>query len=300
MPGRGADDAIAKAAAQGEGEARTRATAIQALAARNAQGALPALMKYAGESDPVVSRAACAALGKLGGDNELEGLARLALKVQTPGADEALQAVASRTHDKTAAARRLLALTQPAEPRQLAVLFETLAVLGGSEAMNAVSKYASGTNDQVKDAAIRALANWPEFGATQPLLVIAADPNASQVHSVLAIQAVVRLVKASDKEPAAARLAAAQAAMNAAKRDQEKKQVVSAFASVPEAKAAEAIKALLSDPSLKREAALAGITLAESLVKTDKPAAQGLVQAIKDANVSDDLNRKAEAVLGQR
>jgi len=119
------------------------------------------------------------------------------------------------------------------------------------------------------------------------------------VHSVLAIQAVVRLVKASDKEPAAARLEAAQAAMIAAKRDEEKKLVLSAFASVPDAKAAEAIKPLLSDPNLKREAGLAGMTLGETLLKTDKPAAQGLVQAIKQANISEDLNRKAEVMLAK-
>jgi len=295
MPGRDVGAAIAKAASQGD--ARTRATAIQALAARNDASALPALMKYAGESDSTVSRAAFAALGKLGGDSELEGLARLALKGQTPGADQVLQEVASRARDKAAASQRLLALTRGAEPQQLPMLFETLTILGGSEAMNAVAKYASGPNEQVKDAAIRALANWPDFGATQPLLVIAADPNTSRVHSVLAIQAIVRLVKTSDKEPAAARLKAAQAAMNACNRDQEKKLVVSAFASVPDAQAAEAIKALLSDPNLKREAGLAGITLAEALSKKDKPTAQTLAQAIKEANVSEDLNRKAEAML---
>jgi hypothetical protein len=48
---------------------------------------------------------------------------------------------------------------------------------------------------------------------------------------------------------------------------------------------------------LKREAGLAGITLAEALSKKDKPAAQALAQAIKEANVSEDLNRKAEAML---
>jgi HEAT repeat protein len=295
MPGRDAGPAIANAASQGE--ARTRATAIQALAARNDTSVLPALMKYAGESDSTVSHAAFAALGKLGGDSELEGLAKLALKGQTPGAGQVLQEVASRAHDKAAAAQRLLALTRGAEPQQLPMLFETLTILGGTEAMNAVAKYASGTNEQVKDAAIRALASWPDFGATQPLLVIAADPNTSRVHSVLAIQAIVRLVKASDKEPAAARVQAAQAAMNACNRDQEKKLVVSAFASVPDAQAAEAIKALLRDPNLKREAGLAGITLAEALSKKDKPAAQALAQAIKEANVSEDLNRKAEAML---
>ena len=88
--------------------------------------------------------------------------------------------------------------------------------------------------------------------------------------------------------------------MKSAKRDEEKKLLLSAFAAVPDAKAAEAIKGFLSDPNLKIEAGLAGVTLAETLRKTDKPAARSLAQAIKDAKVSEDLTRKADAVLKKK
>ena len=167
---------------------------------------------------------------------------------KTPGAAAALQAVASRAKDKSAAAQKIIALTQTAAPQQLAPLFEVLALLGGKEALAAVSSSAGSSNEEVKDAAIRALANWPDFPATNALLVIASDPHAKRVHNVLAVQAVARLVKSSDKEPAAARLKAALAAMNLATRDEEKKLLLSALASVPDRKAAEAIKPFLSVP----------------------------------------------------
>ena len=96
----------------GEGDAESRAVAINALAARNDQSAAPALLNYAGESDPEVSAAACAALAKLGTDNELEGLIRLVLAGKTPCATAALQAVASRATDKSAAAQKVIAQTQ--------------------------------------------------------------------------------------------------------------------------------------------------------------------------------------------
>ena len=159
------------------------------------RSAAPALLKYAGESDPEVSAAACAALARVGTDNELEGLIQLVLAGKTPCAAAALQAVASRATDKTAAAQKLIAQTKTAEPRQLAPLFEVLAMLGGKEALVAVSSFAGSSNEEVKDAAIRALANWPDFLATKSLLVIAFDPNAKRVHNVLAIQGVARLVK---------------------------------------------------------------------------------------------------------
>jgi HEAT repeat protein len=295
ISGPGADAAIAKSAS--EGDAKTRVVAINALTQRNDQSALPALLPYAGEADPTVSAAAYAALGKMGTDKELEGLIQLVLTQKTPGAVSALQAVASRATDKAAAAQKLIELTKTAEPQQLASLYEILALVGGKEALTAVSIAAGSSNEQVKDAATRALANWPDFSGATPLLVIALDVHVTLVHNVLAVQAVARLVKSSDQEPAANRLKAALAAMKAAKRDEDKKLLLSALASVPDKAAGEAIKPYLSDPKYQQEAGLAAVTLADSLRRTDRPAARDLAQAVKSASISEALTRRADAIL---
>jgi HEAT repeat protein len=295
ISGPGADAAIAKAAS--DGDAKTRVVAINALAQRNDQSASPALLQYAADADPGVSTAACAALGKIGTDKELEGLVQLVLTRKTPDAVSALQAVASRATDKAAAAQKLIALTKTAELQQLASLYEILALVGGKEALTAVSIAAGSDNEQVKDAATRALANWPDFPATTPLLVIASALHVSRVHNVLAVQAVARLVKSSDQEPAANRVKAALAAIKVAKRDEDKKLLLSALASVPDKSAGEAIKPYLSDPQYQQEAGLAGITLAETLRRTDRPAARDLAQAVKNASLSEDLTRRADAIL---
>jgi HEAT repeat protein len=295
ISGPGADAAIAKSAS--EGDTKTRVVAINALAQRNDQSVSPALLQYAGEADPTVSAAAYAALGKLGTDKELEGLIQLVLTRKTPGAVSALQAVANRATDKAAAAQKLIALTKTAEPQQLASLYEILALLGGKEASTTVSIAAGSSNEQVKDAATRALANWPDFAATTPLLVIASDVHVTLVHNALVVQAVARLVKSSEQEPAANRLKAALAAMKAARRDEDKKLLLSALASVPDKAAGEAIKLYLSDPKYQQEAGLAAVTLADSLRRTDRPAARDLAQAIKNASISEDLTRRADAIL---
>lgn len=295
ISGAGAAAAIAKLA--GEGDTKSRAAAIHALAARNDHLAAPALLKYAGEPDPEVSAVACAALAKVGTDNELEGLIQLVLSGKAPCAAAALQAVASRVTDKSAAAQKVIAQTQTAAPGKLAPLFEVLAMLGGNDALASVTLSAASSNEEVKDAAIRALANWPDFPATKSLLVIATDPQTTRVHSVLAVQAVARLVKTADKESAAARVDAALAAMKAAPRDEEKKLLLSALASVPDKRAGEAIRPYLSDPKFQKEAGLAAMTLAETLRRSDRPAARELAQAVKDAGLSDSLNRRADAIL---
>jgi hypothetical protein len=90
---------------------------------------------------------------------------------------------------------------------------------------------------------------------------------------------------------------AAIAAMHTAARDEEKKLMLSALASVPDRTAGEAIKPFLSIPKYQEEAGLAAMTLAEALRKTDKPAARDLAEAVKKAAVSDQATRRAEALL---
>lgn len=295
ISGPSAGDTIAKMAAQGQSP--FRAAAISALAARNDRASAPALLGYASDPDRLVSRAACAGLEKIGSEAELEGLARLALSGTSPGAEAALQAVASRAKDKAGAAKTILALSQAAEPGQAAALFETLTIVGGSQALTAVSTAAASENQTVKDAAIRALASWPDFAAVQPLLAIATSANVKRIHNVLAVQGVLRLVKSSERESATARLDAAVAAMMAAQRDEEKRLGLSAIAAIPTAQAAEAIKPYLNDAKLRTEAGLAGAALAQTLAKTDEPAAKSLAMAVKDADVSQSATQKAEAVL---
>jgi hypothetical protein len=113
----------------------------------------------------------------------------------------------------------------------------------------------------------------------------------------LAIQAIVRLVRSSETESPAARVDAALAAMKAAPRDEERKLLLSALGSVPDRKAAEAIKPYLSDPKFQKEAGLAALNLAESLRKPDRSLARELAQAVKDAALSEDLTRRADAIL---
>ena len=295
IPAPGTGFAIASLA--GQGDPKSRAVAIGILARRNDPATAPALLYYAGEADPEVSAAACAALAKVGTDAELEGLIHLALAGKTPGAPAALQAVASRATDKSTAAQKVIALAKTAPPQQMASPFEILALLGGNESLAMLSSSAGSSNAEVKDAAIRALANWPDFPATTSLLVIASDPNISRVHNVLAVQAIARLVKSSDKETAALRVKTAVAAMHASTRDEEKKLMLTALAAVPDRSAGEAIKPFLSMAKYQQEAGLAAMTLAESLRKSDKPAARDLAEAVKQAAVSDAATRRADALL---
>jgi HEAT repeat protein len=245
-----------------------------------------------------VKNAAFAALGKMGTQSELAPLARLAISGKSQDASAALEAIASRATDKTTAAKQLLSAAGPDE-QALASMLEALSTLGGDEALAAVTQLTASSNSQVRDDAIRALGNWSDFGAVKPLLAIASDKDTKLTHYALALQGVVSLVKSAAAEPAESRVDAALAAMDACRRNDEKKLILSALGSVPHAKAVAAIKPMLTDANLKNEAGAAALTLADALRRTDRRAVRDLAQAVKDANISKSLNDRADRLLNR-
>ncbi len=287
-------NAIIEAAAQGD--SKVRVVAIDALTARHVVSALPSLLKYATETDATVRKAALKGLGRLGGDQEIEPLGKLVLATKDADTVAALEAVAERVTDKPAAAQKLLVLAGNNEAAK-ATLVKALATLGGADAVATVSQLMASTDAQTQEAAVRALVDSTDFAATKPLLAVAANPQTGTTQYILSLAAVVRLVKTSETQPAADRAATAVAAMKAARRDQDKKMVLSAFGTIPHADAAAAVKVWLANPALKAEAAQAGISLAELLVKTNPTVAKDLAQAIKTANVSRNLTSRANKII---
>lgn len=294
LPGKGVDAALLELVSRSDRE--VRATAIHALGLRYHTPALPALLACAREKDSLISEAACSAVARIGADAQIEPLARLALEGATP-AQTALGTVVARATDKAAAADTLLALARTAPASRAALLFDPIALTGGKQAMDGLLVFSNNSNPELQDAAIRALAGWPEFDAVEPLLKIASAPEVRKVHNVLVLQGVARLVRSSDSEPAAARLDAALRALKAAQRPEEQKGAVLSIGSINDPRAAQELKLLLADERLKEPAAQAAVTLCGTLKRGQRQAARDLVEAVKAANVSGEISQRAEQAM---
>jgi HEAT repeat protein len=295
ISGEGAIEALRATAASGN--PAQRAAAINTLAARRDHSSLPALLAYADEPNENVSRAALRALGQMATENELEPVGKLAVASKNPEAAAALKTIAARAPDKPSATKRLLDLRHGADAQAQITIVDALSVTGGPEGLNAAKQLAASEDENVKTAAIRALSNWPDGSAIEPLLEMASDPNAPLNHNVLAIRGIARLIEADEKQPAPARVEAAVAALKAARRPDERKLALSALAAVQDRRAAEALRGFLKDSDLQEEAGTAGLTLAERMRRSNAAAARELAQAVRDANISDELNKKADSLL---
>ena len=293
--GAGAGATIEHAASAGD--SKTRVMAMNVLVSRKQISAMPVVLRGAEDADEAVRQAAFSALGRLAGDADVDALVNLASKGNAADAYAAINAAAQRAQDKPAAAKKLLAFAKD-EATQTA-LINAWSALGGAEGLSVVTRLAASANADTCETAIKTLGNWPDISAAKPLLALAADTTLKDDLHRQALQAIARLVKSSENEPAESLADAVLAAMRSARQDDETKLVLSALAFVPHPKAVEALKPMLASPQFKAEAGQAGIALAELLVKTNKAAGKELAQAVKEANVSPEITRRANRVLNR-
>jgi HEAT repeat protein len=296
----GADTKAGLESAAAAGDSQKRAIALLAMAAHSYPSAVPMAVEWSTVSkDPVLHKAGLKALRKIGGDSEIEPLARAATSTRAEDVFAVLPMVAERVVNKPAAAQRLISLARGDEDC-LASLGDTLAVLGGPDALAAMVKLGGSTKAEIQETALQALSQWQDFGAAQALLDIAGKPGCSPAMADNALRGVVNLIKNSEQEAAGSRADMALAAWKLADNPPRKKLVLSALAAAPSVKSVSILKPLLTDAEVKNEAAAAAVAVARAISRTDRKEAIDLATALRDAAVSPEYTAAVRRLLGER
>ena len=157
-----------------------------------------------------------------------------------------------------------------------ASLLGLLPQIGGEKALAAVRANLSSTTPDIKKAAIRSLAEWPDPTPLKDLLDLAQkDPDAA--NQTLALRGYITLLSTPANRGAAQTVVLLGDALKVAKRPEEKRQVLAALAKFPCKEALEMARQLKADAALSAEA-------------------DGTIRKIENAMVSQTL--KATASLG--
>ena len=203
LRGRGVDKAMAdrlKTAAAG-----VRRELISALAERGVKSAVPALMSAARDKDGVVRAEAVKALGRLADAGACPAMVALLKQAGTDNdrwaLEAALVAICRRAGAGGAGTASLLEALSGADAKTTGSILRVLAKLGGPRALAAIRLAARNKSAEIRTAAIRALAEWPDAAPLEELLALAASTTES-VPRVLALRGFVKLsAKATDRKP---------------------------------------------------------------------------------------------------
>jgi HEAT repeat protein len=279
------------------GDANVRVELIHALAGRKAKQAFSELAKLAWDNDATVRREAIRALGTLGKGPELGVLIALAVRpkeaTDRPVIEEAIEAVFKRVEGKKGKATPLLIALASAPTDTKPMLVRLLGKAATPEALKAIYAALKDPSEDVREAAVRSLAGWPDAAPSETLLTVARTfPDEQQ--KMLALQGYVRMAGMSQNPTAMyAR------AMQLAERLEEKKLVLGGLGSASSAQALAIVEPYLKDERLRTEAATAAIEIASRLRQEDAARARAALENVVSAIDDPRVRKQAQDVINE-
>jgi HEAT repeat protein len=279
------------------GPPASRAEAARVLAARGTVAAVPALLKAAADTGGAVRTEAFRALGALAGAGDLPAMVDLLVKVadDTRGAaEESLVAALRRAPDRDAAAGAVLGALPGPTPAVRSSLLRVAARTASARALDALRAALKDADETVKDAAVRALAEWPDAAAAGDLIAVARAGD-RPVHKVLALRGVIRMASAPEAGAAAVKLLSD--ALPLCSRTEEKKLLLAALAELKDPAALDLATGVLGEKDLEVEAATAVVKIARAVQRTHAAAAAAAVRKVLDVCTTPAARQIAEGSM---
>lgn len=255
------DAVIQKRLADATGERRT--TLINLVGARRID-AVDYLLSAADDSEKSVRSAALAALGQVATLEQLPILIERATDSEqdTAEAMSALRAACVRMPDQAACAKILSDAMSGATPQTKLSLLETVAAMGGPDALAVLGEVATEGSTAMKDAATRLLGNWMSVDAGTALAEVAKQPD--NPFRIRAARGYLRLVRQFVMKPPQ-RHGMVRAAMEFVDRTEEKELLLDAAGRYPSGFMLKTVVDISSDPALAEQAKSVGLSIARKI-----------------------------------
>jgi HEAT repeat protein len=279
-------DATDKAivAALSQSSTATKVRLFSVLARRGARVAVPALLVEAEGADAATVRAAFRALGKLTAAGDLPALLERLADLKAADARADAESAAARAMAKVldVAQRSQAVRSKLTNTSDLEARCSLLRLLPGAADAGSLSALESASRDKdarIRDAAVRALAAWPETSGWETLLAIVRQPENS-AHRTIAMRGLVRLAGELNAKPDAALIGRYRQLLAAARGDDDRKLVLSALAGAAHPDALGLALPLLSNAGVRAETELAVKKIAAAVQASHPQAAQAALERL--------------------
>ncbi len=265
VQGKGVNQAIGDALEKAGSDCR--AGLIDVLQDRNAACQVPRFLELMSQSDPKVAVAACKALGDLAGKEHLRtllgNLIRMKHEEARGAAEQAIIRIARPTKEVAGLVLDVCAkLGEAGSDETRMSLLRLLGGLGGERSLAELKKAKTDSSEAVADVAVRELCTWPD-ASVLPVLIQIIDSSDKKVHRILALRGCARLLTTVKGRPVSKDAAKyVQPALQAAQR-------------------------LLADNAIKREAALAIVSMAPAAARSNRDAARAALLEAASRNKDD-------------
>jgi len=240
-----------------EGEAPVRKELIRSLAVRNAVEVVPTLLDTATDPDEGIRAESFKALQELASAEDLSKLVELLVAAgggERQAGEKAVTAVARNATGDPKGVRVVLdALRDARDPGAKASLIRVLGELGDNDSLDALRKALKSDDGSVRDAAVRALAAWPNSAPLDAVRELAKSGE-SDTHKVLALRGMLAMLTMPGKRSAAETFDLYKEAIDLAPKPEERKKAIAGLGEVRDPRVPDLLKTFLADEALKEEA----------------------------------------------
>ena len=266
LKGKGVNEEIIRRLRQAQ--TPTRIELIGVLGDRRAAEAVAALLDEAKGADEQIANAALRAVGRVGSERDLPAALAWLTALQGEGRRAEAERAVSRLAQQLPAARRaepvLAALAAAHDPPAQASLLAVLGTIADEKSYRAVAAAAGSPDPRVTDAAVHALAQWPN-GRAEPALLQLLKTSPNETHRILALRGYVRLVDAATDRPQPEKARLLVELLTSSRQPAARKLVLSGLSRLAEPAALDAAAGCCADPAVGTEAATAAIAVAGRL-----------------------------------
>lgn len=262
----------------------TRARLISALVTRPSPEVNTALFSEVEHPDPIVARAAYRVLARTGAGEPLPLLLRKFaairngdLRSEVVGFVE--QAVTATDNSTQRSKAVLDALLPTRDVGACCALFQLLPACGDSAALARLTCGVADSDAAMRDAAIRALAEWPDRAAWNALVAVWSKTE-NDAHRSLALRGLVRLADESNARPDATLIERYGDLFAGARNDDERKLILGALGGAAHPDALKLALPLLDNSGVRAEAEAAVKKIAKAIEKQHPEAAKAALERI--------------------
>lgn len=300
LPGEGVNDAITSGVETVPADAQP--ALIGTLVLRQATDMAPRLLDLAQDAEDETRVAIFKALVTLGTKDYEEPLLGILQEISDKkikqDAERSIAQLCRKNPNINARSNAVLnAMKGTRDTETQASLIHILGAIGNARALNTVKAALSARDTDLRNAAVRALADWPDDSALDAQLVAFRNAS-SDVHRILLLRGCVRLLGQSGRSPQQT-VKSYRELMTAAKRPDDKRLILAGLANVASPAALKVVAPCLDDPETCAEAELATVGIIQAIMGSAPDQAKAAAENLKKNSKNEEIRKQVNQVLEQ-
>ncbi|MBN2138589.1 MAG: HEAT repeat domain-containing protein [Sedimentisphaerales bacterium] len=294
ITGDGVEKAIADAAVSGD--AAGRVEVIRAIGQRGKAGPFSILLKLAlADEDEAVRREAILSMARIGSPENLDVIVKLAITAKAPddrsAVERAVVIMFSKMEDRDRQAQAVIDVLNKAPNDAKPVLLKLLSRPATDQAFEAVKAALDSRYAEVSDAAIRALGEWPNAAPAEQVYQIA-QTSGNPTQKLLALRSYIRMASLM-RDPMSAYVKA----LKLSSRDEEIRLILGGLHNAGTAEALDMGWKYTTVESLKPEAYMAIVKVANVYCWQDPEGAKAALDKVIAEAPNDGIRNQARDVI---